>query len=177
MDSPAERDWFARWRWIVAGVTIFLLVLQALLMGPIQGRSLSRALVAEVLAAVIPNFIAGLVAAFTVYLFVRDGDRSNYVRAMRALRTSTLSLLDAGKIQATDVRSLMKAFVPTVSQLYFKTDQSLVRDTDQNLNFTKRQCFSCRQPSEVRAGRCKDCHDVLDSWQEEERDSGQAASQ
>jgi hypothetical protein len=141
-------------------------------MGPAQGKALlSWALVAEVLAAIVPNFLAGLIGALVVYLFVRDSDRSNYVRAMRALRGATLSLMDADKIKAEDVRSLMKVFVPAVSQLYFKAEQPPVRDADQNLSFRKKQCFSCRQSSEVRSGRCTDCHDILDSWREEERAS------
>jgi len=169
MDSPAERDSFKRWRSLVAGGALLLLVIQTLLMGPAQGRPISRVLIAAVFAAVIPNFIAGLVAAFTLYLVVRHDDRANYVRAMRSLRTSIATLLDSGKIQPADVQTLMKTFVPTVSNLYFKSELPRVRAQDRNTTYLKQQCFSCRQPVPVKEGRCIECRDVLDSWQTEER--------
>src|SRR5436309_10909846 len=153
MDSPAERDLFARWvLGVLAGVLV-LSALQAFLMGPAQHKYMSWTLAAEVIASIVPNFIAGLVGALVVYLFVRNSDRSNYVRAMRALREATLLLMDEGKIQPEDVRSLMKVFVPAVSQLYFKSEQPPVLRADEKLNFKKTQCFSCRQSSEVRSGR------------------------
>lgn len=168
-NSPAQRDLFTRWQWPVLVGIIVLLAAQTFLMGPAQGKGLSWALAVEVLASIVPNFIAGLIGALAVYLAVRDSDRSNYVRAMRALREATLSLMNMEKIKAEDVRSLMKVFVPVVSQLYFKSEQPPVRHADLNLSFQKHRCFSCRQSSEVRAGRCTACHDILDSWREEER--------
>jgi hypothetical protein len=104
MNSPAERDSFERWRNLVIVVTLLLLVAQTLLMGPAQGKSFSWALMGDILAAVIPNFIAGLIAALAVYFVVRTDDRANYVRAMRSLRTSVSTLLDSGKIKAEDVQ-------------------------------------------------------------------------
>jgi hypothetical protein len=169
MDNPAERDLFTRWRWRILVGIIVLLAVQTYLMGPAHGRRLSWALAADVLAAVVPNFLAGLIGALVVYLVVKDSDRSNYVRAMRVLRGATLSLMNTEKIKAAGVRSLMKVFVPAVSQLYFKSEQPPVRQADQSLSFRKKQCFSCRESSEVRAGRCTICHDILDSWREEER--------
>lgn len=175
MSSPAERDWFQRRIWIVACGVVVLWMLEIFLLGPAQRKSLSWALAAESLAAILPNFIAGLVAAFVVYFFVREGDRTNYVRAMRGVRSSALSLLNEGKLKENDVRALMRAFVPAVSQLYFRTEQPPVRRQDLNLEFTKTTCFSCRQVSEVRAGRCTECHDILDSWKAVERKSDHAA--
>jgi hypothetical protein len=169
MDSPAERDSFKRWLFPVVIGALLLLAVETLLMGPVKGQPISWLLMADVLAAVIPNFIAGLVAALTLYLVVRNDDRANYVRAMRSLRTSVSALLDSGKIQPADVQTLMKTFVPTVSNLYFKSDLPRVRAKDTNTTYAKQQCFSCRQPSEVKQGRCVECKDILDSWRTEER--------
>jgi hypothetical protein len=162
MDSPAERDSFKRWRTPVIVVVIVLLAMQTFLMGHVHGRPISWLLMADVIAAVIPNFIAGLIAALTVYVLVRNDDRTNYVRAMRSLRASIVTLLDSGKIQPADVQKLMKTFVPTVSNLYFKSQFPRVRPEDANLNYAKQQCFSCRQPAQVKHGRCVECHDILD---------------
>lgn len=169
MSSPAERDSFERWRNLVIVGAVLLMVIQTLLMGPAQGKSFSWALLGDVLAAVIPNFIAGLVAALTVYLVVRTDDRANYVRAMRSLRTSVSTLLDSGKIQAEDVQTLMETFVPTVSNLYFKSELPQVRAEDKHKAYSKQTCFSCRRPSDVKEGRCVKCKDILDSWRTEER--------
>jgi hypothetical protein len=169
MESPAERDSFRRWRNLVIVGTALLLAIQTLLMGPAQGQPVSWALMGTVLAAVIPNFIAGLVAALTLYLVVRTDDRANYVRAMRSLRTSVSTLLDSGKIQPEDVQKLMETFVPAVSNLYFKSELPQVRAEDKHKNYSKQQCFSCRQPSDVKEGRCVKCKDILDSWRTEER--------
>jgi hypothetical protein len=169
MESPAERDSFERWRIPVIAGALLLLAIQTLLIGPAQGRPISWGLIADVLAAVIPNFIAGLVAAFTLYLVVRTDDRANYVRAMRSLRTSISTLLDSGKIQPKDVQTLMKTFVPAVSNLYFKSELPQVRAEDTHITYSKQKCFSCRQPSDVKQGRCIECNDILDSWRAEER--------
>ena len=169
MDSPAERDSFRPRRNLVIVGAVLLLLIQTLLMGPARGQPLSWALMADVLAAVIPNFIAGLVAALTLYLVVRTDDRANYVRAMRSLRTSVSTLLDSGKIQPKDVQTLMKTFVPAVSNLYFKSELPQVRAEDKHKTYPKQQCFSCRQPSDVKQGRCVECKDILDSWRTEER--------
>lgn len=169
MDSPAERDSFRSRRNLVIVGAVLLLVVQTVLMGAARGQPLSWALMGEVLAAVIPNFIAGLVAALTVYLVVRTDDRANYVRAMRSLRTSVSTLLDSGKIQPEDVQTLMKTFVPTVSNLYFKSELPQVQAQDKHGTYSKQQCFSCRRPSDVKQGRCVECKDILDSWRTEER--------
>lgn len=166
--SPARRDLFTRWRPLLVVGILVLLAAQALLMGPAQGKGWSWALAAEVLASIVPNFLAGLIGALVVYLAVRDSDRSNYVRAMRALREATLSLMSAEKIKAEDVRSLMKVFVAAVSRLYFKSEEPPVRHKDLNRSFEKHRCFSCRQSSVVRDGRCTVCRDILDSWREDE---------
>jgi hypothetical protein len=169
MDSPAERSSFKRWLIPIIVGTLLLLVIQTLLMGPARGEPISWRLIADVVASVIPNFIAGLVAALTLYLVVRTDDRANYVSAMRSLRTSVSTLLDSGKIQPEDVQTLMKTFVPTVSNLYFKSELPQVRAEDKDKTYSKLQCFSCRKPSDVIHGRCFECKDILDSWRTEER--------
>jgi hypothetical protein len=169
MDSPAERDWFSRWRWIVVATVLGLLAIELLLMGPAQGKEINRSLFFEVLAAVIPNFIAGLVGAVVLYVTIRDDEKTHYVRAMRSLRSAVGALLADNKLTPEDVQSLMVRFVPAVSGLYFKTEQPPVRATDAAVNYQKRQCSSCRRPSPVEGGRCTLCHDILASWQEEER--------
>ncbi|HJQ26949.1 MAG TPA: hypothetical protein VKA60_23880 [Blastocatellia bacterium] len=166
MDSPAERKSFRLWIWVGVIIAVALLFFQRFLMGPAQDRSVSWA---EVFASVIPNFIAGLVAAFVVYFLVREDDRTHYVQAMRSLRNALRQLSDEGKIKSEDVQSLMVKFVPAISTLYFRKNEPPISEREAGVKYDKQHCFACNKPEPVKCGRCSKCHDSLDSWREEER--------
>jgi hypothetical protein len=172
METKAEQDFFQRWRWKVVTLVVVLSGVEALLLGVWKGGRVHWPVLLLVAQSVIPNFIAALIALLAVYVFVRDNDRANYVRAMRSVRGAVHELLRAGRIKPDDVQTLMRSFVPAVSSLYFKSDEPTVPSTDLNLNYTKETCFACEQPSPVVRGRCMQCRDILPSWREDEQPSG-----
>jgi hypothetical protein len=61
---------------------------------------------------IIPNLIANLLTVLVVFVFVVDKYRTNYVRAMRSLRTVVKKHLEARDLTADHVQELMTEFGP-----------------------------------------------------------------
>lgn len=172
MENLSKQDLFTRYRWRAAVVLVGLIGTQALL--TIFGPSIPDGglkLLAVVSIAIIPNLIASLITVFAIYLFVKDNDRTNYVNAMRSLRTAVKKRLTAGDIKPEHVQDLMADFVPAVSLLYFKNRDPKVPDNEVTLEYEKRKCFACEQASPVKRGRCPKCRDIRASWEEEDLSS------
>jgi hypothetical protein len=171
LDSKAEDDLVKRYRWeivcslaVLLGVEIWLIAVKDNI--PTDWRKVA----AEVTLAIIPNLIASLLILIAVYLYVKDNDRSNYVRAMRTLRHAVKKRMTAGDITPEHVQDLMVDFVPAVSLLYFKSPEPIVPEDERNLNYDKKTCVACDKPWPVEKGRCKKCRDIRASWDAEEKE-------
>jgi hypothetical protein len=148
---------------------VLLILAQAFLVYELKSET-KHSLTLEVLTAIIPNLIAALLSSLFLYMFVKDDDRANYVRAMRSLRDAVHGLVKDGKIASDDVQGLMKKFVPAVSNLYFRQAEPKVPPNERNLCYEKEKCFACERPFPVVDGRCNECKDIRASWRAEEKD-------
>lgn len=121
-------------------------------------------------ATVVPNFIAGLLAFVLAYYVLRQDDRARYVKAMRRIRGALDQLRKTNVIQPGDAQSLMKEFVPAISDLYFEKQWPDPNDEDRATS--KAKCNLCpveqQQPMDD-TGRCKECHDIPACWTQQER--------
>lgn len=168
MSNRAGEDLFGRFVGLVLVVVLVLIAAQ-LYLTSVLNQPGTMAKDAEIaLAAVIPNFIAALVASLLVYLFVKNNDAANYVKAMRSLRSTIHGLMMDKKITSEEVQVLMVRFVPVISQLYFKNAEPTVPRKEIGLNRAKVKCYACERPVDVKNGRCGKCNDIQASWRDEE---------
>ena len=126
----------------------------------------------ETAAAVVPNFVAGLVAFVFAFFLLRQDDRARYVTAMRKVRGALSALRSTNTIEPHHAQSLMMEIVPAISDLYFEKQWPDPNDEDRATK--KASCSLCpiAQPM-GNDGRCQKCHDIPACWTPQERTPAQ----
>jgi hypothetical protein len=118
-----------------------------------------------VIAAVVPNFIAGLLAGAVLHWLSGNQYRATYVTGMRAIREAVANHRHSNGIAPESVQTLMARVVPEVAQLYFGSDQPPDLSRKQLAKVPKTApCSTCGLDSEPKSGRCTKCNDTFDTW-------------
>ena len=168
MNDQLEQRATRRWRAFLIAAFVVLVFVEALAIRHDNQppRSFSIWVLAqEWFKAVAPNIIASMITLFFAYLFVRENQRTRYLRCMHTIRDAIGELRAAEAIQAKHARALMRTMVPAISELYYgNTLPEITKEQEEKLS-TRTDCRSCREVQPVDKGRCVECKDVRDSWE------------